>query len=62
MIKKLLGRFSSKREPVKKSDAFYQFVTHAGSKENEKIFQEAGKLANEEQRKIYYGNARKSEA
>jgi hypothetical protein len=62
MIKKLLKRLSQKGEPAKKPDALYQFVTHAGSKENEKIFQQAGKLANEEQRKIYYGGAQKSEA
>jgi len=62
MIKKLLNRLSRKRAPEKKPDALYQFVTHAGSKESEKIFQQAGKLANEEQRKIYYGSTRKSEA
>lgn len=62
MIKRLLNFFSLKREPMKKPDALYQFVTHAGSKESEKIFQQAGKLANEEQRKIYYEGARKSEA
>ena len=62
MIKKLLNRLSLKRRHQKNPDALYQFVTHAGSKENEKIFQEAGRLANEEQRKIYYGSAQKNEA
>ncbi len=55
MLKKLLKRLSPKQEPVKKTDPFYEFVMNAGSKENEKIFQEAGRLANEAQRKIYYG-------
>lgn len=62
MIKKLLNRLSPKREPTKKPGALYTLVTHAESKESENILTQAGRLANEEQRKVYYGNAQKSEA
>jgi len=61
MIKKLLSCFSRKRE-IRKPDVLHELVTHARSKESERILKQAGKLANEEQRKVYYGGAQKSEA
>lgn len=61
MIKKLLTRLLPKGE-AKKPDALYRLVTHPESRESRRILRKAGELANEEQRKIYYGNAQKSEA
>ncbi len=62
MIKKLLNRLLPKRESAKKHEALYKLVTHTESKESERILKQAGQLANEEQRKVYYGNTQKSEA
>ncbi len=41
--------------------SMYRLVTHLESKENQKILQRAGQLANEEQRKVYYRQATKKQ-
>lgn len=61
MIKKLLTSLLPKGA-AKKPDALERLVTHPASKESQRILRKAGELANEEQRKVYYGHATKSEA
>lgn len=51
MIKKILKIFRKK----KSTNGWYRFASEIESKENRKILERAARLANEDQRKIYYG-------
>jgi hypothetical protein len=54
MMKILRKILSKNRRREKKSDGLYKLVMDSESKEKKKIIKEAVRMANEEQRKIYY--------
>lgn len=61
MLKKILSLVSSKKKP-QSGNALYDLVTNPKSKTSRKILERAGRMANEEQRKVYYGHTKKNEA